>query len=68
MLSRRQAAVSRAGVARLLAGEHMVSMMTQVRAGSNAKARDELGWRPAYASWREGFAMVARQAAEKAAA
>ena len=53
---------------RLLAGEHMVSMMTQVWAGSNAKAREELGWRPAYSSWREGFAMVARQSAEKAAA
>jgi len=57
-----------AWLGRLLAGEHMVSMMTQVRAGSNAKARAELGWQPAYASWREGFAMVARQAAEKVAA
>jgi nucleoside-diphosphate-sugar epimerase len=57
-----------AWLGRLLAGEHMVSMMTQVRAGSNAKAKQELGWRPAYSSWREGFAMVARQAAEKAAA
>jgi nucleoside-diphosphate-sugar epimerase len=46
----------------------VVSMMTEVRAGSNAKAREELGWRPAYASWREGFAMVARQSAEKVAA
>jgi nucleoside-diphosphate-sugar epimerase len=57
-----------AWLGRLLAGEHMVSMMTQVRAGSNAKAKQELGWQPAYASWREGFAMVARQAAEKVAA
>jgi nucleoside-diphosphate-sugar epimerase len=57
-----------AWLGRLLAGEHVVSMMTQVRAGSNAKAKEELGWRPAYASWREGFAMVARQAAEKVAA
>jgi len=54
--------------ARWLGGEHLVSMMTEVRAGSNAKAKDELGWRPAYTSWREGFAMVARQAAEKVAA
>jgi nucleoside-diphosphate-sugar epimerase len=57
-----------AWLGRLLAGEHVVSMMTQVRAGSNAKARQELGWRPAYSSWREGFAMVARQAAERTAA
>jgi nucleoside-diphosphate-sugar epimerase len=57
-----------AWLGRLLAGEHVVSMMTEVRGGSNAKARQELGWRPAYSSWREGFAMVARQAAERSAA
>jgi nucleoside-diphosphate-sugar epimerase len=50
-----------AWMGRLLAGEHMVSMMTQVRAGSNAKAKRELGWRPAHPSWREGFAEIARQ-------
>ena len=33
-------------------------MMTQNRAGSNHKAREQLGWRPAYASWRQGFADV----------
>ena len=27
------------------------------RAASNAKAKRELGWRPRYASWREGFAL-----------
>jgi nucleoside-diphosphate-sugar epimerase len=27
-----------------------------LRAASNAKAKRELGWRPRYASWREGFA------------
>jgi nucleoside-diphosphate-sugar epimerase len=26
------------------------------RGASNAKAKRELGWRPRYASWREGFA------------
>jgi nucleoside-diphosphate-sugar epimerase len=57
-----------AWLGRLLAGEHVVSMMTEVRAGSNAKARQELGWRPAYSSWRDGFAMVARQSAETVAA
>jgi len=41
-------------LARLL-GEHMVVMMDEVRGASNAKARRELGWEPAYRSWREGF-------------
>ena len=27
-----------------------------LRGASNAKAKRELGWRPRYASWREGFA------------
>jgi 2-alkyl-3-oxoalkanoate reductase len=44
-----------AWVARLLAGEHAVVLMTEVRGASNAKARRELGWRPAHPSWREGF-------------
>ena len=44
-----------AWLARLIAGDHIVSMMTEVRAGSNAKARRELRWRPAHASWRQGF-------------
>jgi nucleoside-diphosphate-sugar epimerase len=39
-----------------LAGSTVVSMMTAARAGSNAKARRELGWQPAHASWRQGFA------------
>jgi nucleoside-diphosphate-sugar epimerase len=45
-------------LARFLAGEHMVVMMTETRAGSNANARRELAWRPAHASWRQGFAEV----------
>jgi 2-alkyl-3-oxoalkanoate reductase len=47
-----------AWVARIVVGEHLVAMMTESRAGSNAKARQALGWRPAYASWRQGFAEV----------
>jgi nucleoside-diphosphate-sugar epimerase len=54
-----------AWVGRLLAGEHMVSMMTQVRAGSNVKAKQELGWQPAHPSWRQGFAEAARQPVER---
>jgi hypothetical protein len=30
-------------------------MMTRIRGGSNAKAKRELGWQPAYPSWRRGF-------------
>jgi nucleoside-diphosphate-sugar epimerase len=40
---------------RLVAGEQAVSMMTQTRGASNAKAKRELDWKPRYASWREGF-------------
>jgi nucleoside-diphosphate-sugar epimerase len=44
-----------AWLARLLAGEMMVGMMTQGRGFSNAKAKRELGWEPRYPSWRQGF-------------
>jgi 2-alkyl-3-oxoalkanoate reductase len=47
-----------AWLGRLLAGNHVVTMMTQVRAGTNAKAKRELGWYPAYPDWRQGFAQV----------
>jgi len=57
-----------AWLGRLFAGEHLVSMMTEVRAGSNAKARRELGWQPAHPSWREGFAEVASGGAAQHAA
>ena len=40
---------------RLVAGEVGVSMMTQIRGTSNAKARTMLGWEPRISSWREGF-------------
>jgi len=44
-----------AWIARFAIGEVGVSMMTQIRGASNAKARRELGWEPAWRSWREGF-------------
>ena len=44
-----------AWVARLAGGAHVVVLMTEVRGASNAKARRELGWRPAWPSWRQGF-------------
>jgi nucleoside-diphosphate-sugar epimerase len=40
---------------RLMIGAGGVSMMTQIRGGSNGKAKRELGWEPIYASWRRGF-------------
>ena len=40
---------------RLLAGEGMTIMMTEVRGASNAKAKREFGWEPRYPSWRQGF-------------
>jgi nucleoside-diphosphate-sugar epimerase len=42
-------------LARLLAGDQAVVMMTEGRGFSNAKARRELGWEPRYPSWRQGF-------------
>jgi nucleoside-diphosphate-sugar epimerase len=43
-------------IGRMFAGEVGVVMMTDARGASNAKAKRELGWSPAHASWRQGFA------------
>jgi nucleoside-diphosphate-sugar epimerase len=43
-------------VGRLFAGETGAVFMTEIRGASNAKAKRELGWRPAHPSWRQGFA------------
>ena len=43
-------------LARLAAGEMATLMMTEVKGASNEKAKRELGWKPRYASWRQGFA------------
>jgi nucleoside-diphosphate-sugar epimerase len=40
---------------RIAIGEVGISMMTQIRGMSNAKANRELGWQPRYKSWRDGF-------------
>ncbi len=42
-------------IGRRFAGEVGVVMMTDARGASNAKAKRELGWRPAHPSWRQGF-------------
>ena len=50
-----------AWLGRLLGGEMTVSMMTEVRGASNEKAKRELGWTPAYPSWRDGFPVWAEK-------
>jgi 2-alkyl-3-oxoalkanoate reductase len=42
-------------VGRMVAGEGMTVMMTEIRGASNEKAKRELGWEPRYPSWRLGF-------------
>jgi len=49
-----------AWLGRLLGGQMTVSMMTDARGASNSKAKRELGWTPAYPSWRDGFPAWAR--------
>ncbi len=44
-----------AWLARLLAGEMVVAMMTEGHGFSNSKAKAELGWQLRYPSWRQGF-------------
>ena len=43
-------------LARLVAGRETALFATSLRGASNAKAKRELGWKPRYASWRQGFA------------
>jgi nucleoside-diphosphate-sugar epimerase len=45
-------------LARLVAGEQAVVIMTQGRGFSNAKAKRELGWELRHPSWRQGFKEV----------
>jgi nucleoside-diphosphate-sugar epimerase len=42
-------------VGQMFAGEAGAVYMTEIRGASNAKAKRELGWRPAHPSWRQGF-------------
>jgi 2-alkyl-3-oxoalkanoate reductase len=51
-------------LARVIAGDGMVTMATQSRGASNAKAKAELGWTPRYPSWRDGFRAAYGAAAE----
>ncbi len=42
-------------VARLIAGDALVTWMLGLRGASNEKIKEELSWRPRYESWRRGF-------------
>jgi nucleoside-diphosphate-sugar epimerase len=42
-------------VGRMFAGELAAVMMTEARGLSNAKAKRDLAWRPAHATWRQGL-------------
>jgi nucleoside-diphosphate-sugar epimerase len=42
-------------LARVLAGNAVVTMMLEARGSSNIKAKKELGWELRYPSWRQGF-------------
>jgi nucleoside-diphosphate-sugar epimerase len=42
-------------LARMMIGEAGISMMTDSRGVSNAKAKRDLGWRLKYPSWQDGF-------------
>jgi 2-alkyl-3-oxoalkanoate reductase len=54
-------------LARLMAGDSAVVLMTECRGASNEKAKRLLGWSLRYPSWREGFPAVYGTHAELAA-
>jgi nucleoside-diphosphate-sugar epimerase len=47
-------------LARILAGPVVARLSTELRGASNAKARRELGWRPIWRTWRQGFRSAPR--------
>ena len=42
-------------LARVIAGDALVTWMLGLRGASNEKIKRELGWQPRYTSWRQGF-------------
>ncbi len=42
-------------LAKLVAGKALAGNAVALRGASNAKFKQELGWKPRYASWRQGF-------------
>jgi 2-alkyl-3-oxoalkanoate reductase len=51
-------------LAKLMAGAVPVQWMTEGRGSSNDKAKRELGWRPAWRTWRDGFGKALRDTAQ----
>lgn len=47
-------------LARPLAGQAAIDVLTRQRGATNDKAKIELGWQPRYPTWRHGFAEVYR--------
>jgi nucleoside-diphosphate-sugar epimerase len=45
-------------VARLFLGKALTAWITTMRGASNGAAASALGWRPRYASWRDGFGIT----------
>lgn len=56
-----------AWLGRLAAGEAAVGMMTTARGSSNERAQRELGWRPRWSSWRQGFREALTEPVDEAA-
>jgi nucleoside-diphosphate-sugar epimerase len=56
-----------AWLGRMLLGEAGMTLMEGARGSSNDKAKRELGWKPDYASWRDGFRELASERARTAA-
>ena len=57
-----------AWIVRLIAGQEMATLSTELRGNANAKARAELGFDPRWPRWREGFAAVFGEAPQRAPA
>lgn len=58
LLEAPEPSVMPADTARQKLGDMMFYILGQQSGASNAKARQDLGWRPATASWRAGFAQL----------
>jgi 2-alkyl-3-oxoalkanoate reductase len=43
-------------LAKVVAGKQVADWALELRGASNEKAKRDLGWTPAHASWRTGFA------------
>ena len=56
-----------AWLGRVVLGEAGMAQMVGGRGWSNEKAKRELGWKPGYASWRDGFRELAPERARTAA-